>query len=57
MVAEFQHTHGPINVSDMHGTGTEYIVHHSQKSMVQWSGVAKFICIYIDIDKDRSMDI
>ena len=38
-------THGPIPVLDMHGTGTKHIVRHSQKSGVQWSGVAEFTCI------------
>ena len=40
-------THGPIHVLDMHGTGTKHIVRHSQKSGIQWHGVAEFTCINI----------
>ena len=36
--------HGPIHVLDMHGTGTKHIVCHSQKFVVQQSGVAEFTC-------------
>ena len=39
--------HDPVHVLDMHGTGNKHIVRHSQKSVVQWSGVAEFTCIYI----------
>ena len=42
-------THGPIHVVNMHGTGTKHIVRHSQKSVVQWSVISKFTCIYIFI--------
>ena len=28
----------------MHRTGTEHIVHHMQKSIVQWSVISKFTC-------------
>ena len=38
--------HGPIHVLDRHGTGTKHIVCHSQKSVVQWSGVAEFTFLY-----------
>ena len=34
--------HGPIHILDIHGAGTKHIVHHSQKSGVQWSEVAEF---------------
>ena len=40
--------HGPIHILDMHGTGTKHIVCHSQKSVVQWSGVAEFTCTCFD---------
>ena len=36
--------HGPIHVFDMYGTGTKHTVRYSQKSGVQWSGVAEFTC-------------
>ena len=29
----------------MHRTGTKHIVHHMQKSVVQWSVISKFTCI------------
>ena len=41
--------HGPIHILHMHGTGTKHIVRHTQKSVVQWSGVAEFTCIFIYI--------
>ena len=37
--------HGPIYILDMHEIGTKHNIRHSQKSGVQWSGVAKFTCI------------
>ena len=39
--------HGTIHVLDMHGTGTKHIVRHSQKSIVQLSGVAVLTCTTI----------
>ena len=38
--------HGKIHVVNMHGTGTKHIVRHSQKSVVQWSVISKFTCMY-----------
>ena len=32
------------HILDMHGTGTKHIVHHRQKSVVQWSVISKFTC-------------
>ena len=32
-------------ILDMHLTGTKHIVHHMQKSVVQWSVISKFTCI------------
>ena len=37
--------HGQIHIVNMHGTGTNHIVRHSQKSVVQWSVISKFACI------------
>ena len=31
----------------MHPTGIKHIVRHMQKSVVQWSVISKFTCIYI----------
>ena len=39
--------HGKIHVVNMHGTGTKHSVRHSQKSVVQWSVISKFTCIYL----------
>ena len=33
-------------ILDMHQTGTKHIVRHMQKSVVQWSVISKFTCIY-----------
>ena len=33
------------HILDMHRTGTKHIVHHMQKSLVQWSVLSKFTCI------------
>ena len=49
-----QPMHDPIHILDMHGTGNKHIVHHSQKSVVQWSGVAELNCIYIYIHFHRT---
>ena len=36
-------------ILDMHRTGTKHIVRHMQTSVVQWSVISKFTCIYIYI--------
>ena len=36
-------------ILDMHRTGTKHIVCHMQKSVVQWSVISKFTCIYLNI--------
>ena len=33
-------------ILDMHQTGTKHIVRHMQKSVVQWSVISKFTCIF-----------
>ena len=33
-------------ILDMHRTGTKHIVRYMQKSVVQWSVISKFTCIY-----------
>ena len=35
-------------ILDMHRTGTKHIVRHMQKSVIQWSVISKFTCIYIE---------
>ena len=38
----------------MHVTGTKHIVHHRQKSVLQWSVISKFTCItYTNDDSDN----
>ena len=34
-------------------TGTKHIVRHMQKSVVQWSVISKFTCIYMSFDCSR----
>ena len=34
-------------ILNMHRTGTKHMVRHMQKSVVQWSVISKFTCIYI----------
>ena len=33
-------------ILDMHRTGTKHVVRHMQKSVIQWSIISKFTCIY-----------
>ena len=40
--------HDPINVPDMHGTGTKHIFCQSQMSFIQRSGVAEFTCCTVE---------
>ena len=44
--------HGQIHIVNMHGTGPKHIVRHSQKSVVQWSVISKFTCIFNRILKE-----
>ena len=35
-------------ILDMHRTGTKHIVRHMRKSVVQWSVISKFTCIFFN---------
>ena len=37
----------------MHRTGTKHIVRHMQKSVVQWSVISKFTCMYNSVQSER----
>ena len=42
-----------LRVLDMHQTGTKHIVHHMQKSVVQWSVISKLTCIVVHVRMNK----